>query len=170
MKKINVYNKKDFSLNGFNFSFDMFFESNIRKIEGSENVYYHEPASDTYLHSRGIVLAAAVAMDFNGIRKHVILHDSAFDKVPNYVKKFFVAHEAGHAINGDLDNIDEDLAKKLILQRAFGILPKMEIEADRYAASIMGKDIAKKSLMFMIRNTNLPWISKLEMIKRYFLI
>ena len=168
MKKLNVYNKNDFNLNGFKFSLDLFFEKNLTNIYG--DIYYHEPASDNYLHSRGMILAAAVAMDFNGIRKNVILHDSAFDKVPNYVKKFFVAHEAGHAINGDLDNIDDALAKKLVLQRALGILPKMEIKADRYAASIVGKDIAKKSFMFMIKNTNLPLNSKLELLKRYFLI
>lgn len=168
MKKINVYNKKDFNLNGFNFSLNLFFEHNLTKIEG--DVYYHKPASDDYLHSRGIVLAAAVAMDFNGVRKNVVLHDSSFDKVPNYVKKFFVAHEAGHIMNGDLENMTESLSKKLVIQRMLGILPKMEIMADRYASSLVGKEVAKKSLMFMIRNTNLPLTTKLELLKRYFLI
>lgn len=168
MEKLNIYNKKDFNLNGFNFSLDLFFDHNLTNIE--RNIYYHEPASDSYLHSRGMALAAAVALDFNGVIKYAVLHDSAFDKLPDYVKKFFVTHELGHAINGDLDKIDDALAKKLIIQRTLGILPKIEILADRYAASVVGKDIAKKSLMFMIRNTNLPWNSKLELMKRYFMI
>lgn len=168
MKKIKVCNKKEFSFDGWKFnSFNLFYEHHLVKIAG--NVYYNEPTSDDYMHSRGIVLAAAVALNFNGVKKYAVLHDSYFDNLPEYVKRFFIAHEVGHAANGDLE-ITESESIKNVIKRVIGILPKMEVEADRYAASIIGKDVVKKAIKFMVMKTNLPLNSKIELVKRYFLI
>ena len=77
-------------------------------------------------------------------------------------------HEIGHIVNGDLEKVPNAKSAQLILiGRSFGILPAMEVAADKYAASMVGIKQTRAAMMFLVRRTDLPLISKIEFLRRY---
>lgn len=89
---------------------------------------------------------------------YYIATDDEYKKLPPQVKKFFILHEVGHILNGDLDK-----------ESNMNILgfPKRDMNqeylADEYAASIIGIKKAIKCLTFI--NT-VEGISKRDISKR----
>ena len=68
-------------------------------------------------------------------------------------KNFIIGHEDGHAVNGHLNlirNIDDEQMKKLRKQCDPDTI-KLELEADRHAARLFGKDVALNGL-YHLRN------------------
>lgn len=78
---------------------------------------------------------SALFRDINGNYKIVV--DNSFHKRPEYVRKFFIAHEVGHYIHGDLDNPDDANARHAA--RLSGEIQSTEFAADEYAASQLTK-------------------------------
>lgn len=167
MKKLNIIgNRKNYNLTGFNVP-EVFQVKHFIPVNNCRDTYKYAIPTDTALHSHGAVLAAASIVTLsNGATCNLIMHDTGFLKLPVYVQKFLNFHEIGHIVHGDLSMTAEQ-SKKIILQRSFGILPKIETNADKYAASVLGTMVVKKSLLFLVKHTNLPLISKLEMLRRY---
>ena len=168
MEKLHIYNKKDFNLSGYNKTME--FDINYFKpIDGINinDIYKYDIAVDEIMHTRGLALMAAVKVYYCGTTSNLIMYDTSFEKLPLGVQEFLMYHEIGHIVNKNLDTLTESEAKNLIIKRALFILPKMEVEADKYAASILGTDKVKQIMLFMIKNTNLPFTSKLELLKRY---
>ena len=134
-----------------------------------ENIYGYtnlEKASE-YLHAKGICLAAVVSAKtmFGETLQIVMCNNIAFE-LPEYVQEFLIQHEIGHAVNGDL-NMTPLESCKLMIKRTLGFLPEMELKADAYAAKVNGIESTKNAIKFLILDTNLPFISKLELIRRY---
>lgn len=166
MSKIKVMEKRNFNVSGYG-SIEFFDTNNFEIIPNVDRVYSYNLASDEFLHTRGAVLTAVIKVDlFNGSQCYLVLHDSGFDKLPENVKQFLIAHEVGHALNGHIDNLDEKESKKIILKRSFGIIHNIEFEADGYAASVIGINETKEALKFLAKNTNLPLMSKIELLRR----
>ena len=167
MNVLKIYNKKDISISGYNRLIEL--NTNyFSEVDASKNIYKYQITADEFMHSRGFLLAAAVKVYLkNGMICTLVVHDSLFEKLPNNVQYFLMYHEIGHCINGDLDSLTELDSKIFLIKRALGILPKIEINADKYAASIIGANKMKEAIMFMIKKTNIPLTSKFELFKRY---
>lgn len=69
---------------------------------------------------------------------HQIIVDDAFLKSPKFMMEFFIRHEYGHYIHGDLRNADEEYAKSRISARLNGEILPEELAADKFAADSMG--------------------------------
>ena len=77
----------------------------------------------------------------------VIFCDTEFMNMSETAKKFIIEHENGHIINHHVVKKDYWLKRKLCI---FGgkVLP-IELEADEYAASVIGKEAARIGLKEM---------------------
>lgn len=151
----------------------IFTDNKLKPIKNC-NAFYYEDAMDNYMHSNLVAGMATVKIRFFTIYgtfedRNVILHDSSYTEFPRYVKRFLIEHEIGHVKNGDLE-MDPSKSKFAIIKRSFGILPKMEIKADAYASAVVGNYNAKKALLFLRKRTDLPLISKFELMRRYYKI
>lgn len=166
-KKINVVNQKEMKISSFDIP-QLFYVDKL--ISLGDNVFLYNEPLDEYLHNKGIILCAAIQINFGGDIKNVVLYDSALLKLPDHVQEMFVRHEVGHFVNGDINNLSPSDATKIIIKRIFGLTPKMEYNADKYAASVIGISKAKSALSFMINKTNIPFHAKIELIKRYYKI
>ena len=105
--------------------------------------------------SNGLSIACATLfLGLNGETFHGIGVDDSFLKLSGNVKDFFVYHELGHILNGDITT-DPTLTAKLLNQRLSGVIPEMEIKADEYAfdriTSMYGIDGATY-IVSMIKN------------------
>lgn len=172
-KKINVYTKKSFIQSvkdGYKYAnaqLNMHPEELV-KIVDNVYAYTNTEKSADYLQGKGIVLAAITsARDIFGNIFHVVLTDTSFENLPNFVQQFLIHHEVGHALNGDLNGMTEISSTMLLIKRAFGFLPEMEVKADAYAAKINGIEETKKAIKFLICNTNVPLRTKIELLRRY---
>lgn len=96
---------------------------------------------------------------------YLILYDESFEKAPDKVKEFAIYHEVGHVSNEDLEESGTKIKRENWL-RNFGKLPQCEVEADKYAVAMLGEDYAKAFYDFIINNTNLGIIGKIEIMRR----
>lgn len=168
-KKIEVIskNRKDFNLSGFEKSSREIFQiDKFEEISNTGIAKYNAPMN-VLLHSHNVALCGItpILLD-NGETLLTMFHDDGFTKLPHDVQEFLTYHEVGHVLNNHL-NMSAKEAKAVMLKRSFGILPKMEVEADCYAASVLGLVSVKSSLLFLMQRTNLPLISKFELFKRW---
>lgn len=165
MSKMKVYNKKDMILvaNGIGFP-GLFFADKMIEIE--EGIFLYDEPSDNFLHSRNILLSGTCIVSFGDFQRTLIVYDSAFKKLPKFVQDVCIQHEVGRIKNND-HILSEEEAKKLTIKRIFGMLPKMEINADNYAASVLGTDKVKQALSFMLNKTNIPFATRVELARRY---
>ena len=152
----------------------IFTYNKLKPVKNHDNIFYYEDALDNYMHANLIAGLAAVKVKFltsdgNFTYCDTILHDSSYDEFPKFVKRFLMEHEIGHSKNKDLD-MDAKTSRMILIKRSFGILPNIEIEADAYAASIVGASNAKKALLFLRKRTDLPLTSKIELMRRYWKI
>ena len=167
MRKIKVIEKYNYDLTGYG-SIEFFDTNNFEMIPDVNRIYSYNLTSDEFLHTRGAALTAVIKVDLpNGSQCHLVLHDSGFKKLPENVQNFLMLHEVGHALKGHIDDMDAQEAKKIMIKRAFGMIQQMEVEADAYAALVIGVDEAKEAIRFLIKNTNLPFNSKIELKRRY---
>lgn len=111
----------------------------------------------------GVIAALAIGRD---MKTGLIIKDQFFDKVPEFVQRFILYHEIGHFKNGDV-NIDnkKNLKIKNAL-RSFGISNDMEFNADAFAAKHLGKQTCVNALVWLMHETDLGLISKIEMKQR----
>ena len=132
------------------------------------NLYrYKEPTN--YLHNYGALFSGCTKVEFsNGNRVDVIITDSLFDLLPEFVQEFLLKHEEGHHIHGDLDAMLNNKRKAivLLLLRCLGKTSKMELAADAYAADYVGYKMAIKSIEWIKNNTDIPFLSKIELNSR----
>lgn len=163
MSKINIYNRKEMSLTGFEFP-SLFFADKM--IEMEEGIYLYNEPMDYFLHSKNIILCASTIVDFGDFKRNVIVYDTAFNELPKYVRDTCIYHEIGRIKNND-HNLNAKECRKLVIKRMIGILPKMEINADKYAASVLGTFKVKNALSFMINKTNIPLTTRVELARRY---
>ena len=99
--------------------------------------------------------------------------DKKFEKLSKSQKQFVINHELGHINCGHLDQIAEENKNKNIMHafinkdRLAGkeIAVVREMEADEYAASIVGYDVAIETLKIMDRNIH-NRVSRKEMARR----
>lgn len=113
------------------------------------------------IHTDGVIFAGMCRLiDGRGM----IMVDRFFDLLPKNVKKFMLYHEIGHCVNGD--GVDMKHGKRELFLRDIGKIPESERKADEYAVSVIGADIAINSLAFLMKCTDLPIITKIEMGKR----
>lgn len=90
---------------------------------------------------------------------NALIISNIFRRMPESVQSGIIAHESGHMING------HRVTKMLQFNRAFGGQEslKLEIEADRTASAIVGKDVMLDTLRYLL---TLPLVSKKEIHKR----
>ena len=91
---------------------------------------------NTYLMSSFNASISALYKDLNGNYKIIV--DNSYHSCPEYVKKFFIQHEVGHYVNGDLQ-CSNDEANARHYARLQGELHVSELLADEYAASQLTK-------------------------------
>lgn len=95
----------------------------------------------------------------------IIINDNSYNKFSEGAKRFFLYHEIGHIKNGDLDKIGIDFNRGVKRLLRLTVEP-MELKADEYAVSKVGKDVAISALEEVIARTDLSVFSKLECAKR----
>ena len=144
----------------------LFLSTEDRFVNGREDIIYHIDAEDSVMKSCGIMFCGVFPMLVNGNKCNVILHDSAFEKMPENVQRMFVEHEIGHIMNGDTENISLATSLKYLAMRMIGIIPNIELKADEYAAKQIGYAETINAFSYVIKHVNLPLISKLEVIRR----
>lgn len=111
---------------------------------------YHK---DIWLHCQGIILSGASKfLTSEGELIDVIIVDDYFMSAPRYVQDVFSMHELGHIKNGDLENLSAANTLKRWLLMNIGIVQKMELEADAFAAKAVGKEDTIKALSWMYEN------------------
>lgn len=166
MAKIKIYNLKEMVKANTGFQIpELFFGHNLTQVEGTPVYVYTEPV-DTFLHSRNILLSACVKLQFGDEIYDTVVVDSNFKKLPDEVQAALIHHEVGHAINKDLDGLSANESRKIILKRLLGFPVEMELKADAYAASVLGYKSVIKALQFMVKETNIPFLSGLEIRRR----
>lgn len=132
-------------------------------VNGEENnICIYDDTCDDYLHSQGIMYSGVTKVKFGSMELNVIVCDSKFLELDQNTRDFFVYHEVGHV------KYDHKYSKLVNIARALGFLPKMEVQADCYAAAMIGKDAAKSALKSLVGNKRLPLITRIEALKRYF--
>ena len=139
-------------------------KEDLKLIDKENEIYMLKERKDAYVHTCGCAIAMAINFSFDGIIYKAIVCDSSFDRLPKYVQKFIVLHEIGHHVNGD-GNLSEKEKLRALAGRTIGILPKMKVNADKYAYSVMGEK-AKSALKFLLCRTNVKFIAKTELMKR----
>lgn len=89
------------------------------------------------LSMSGVAIAGMTVVDFTDIG-HVpcIIYDDRFNMMSESTRKFIIYHELGHF----------HLQKDILLQGVVGRNLDLECEADRFAANVVGNDIAIKAL------------------------
>ena len=138
----------------------------IGTYNGKDIIFMKNEKSEMMI-SMGMAICCVAPFMFNDEKKYIILHDNTFDKLPKKVQDMFVQHEIGHVMNGDLENITVLKSLGMILLRTIGIIPKMEIDADEYAAKQLGFDLAVKTLIYSSKHAgSLSAMGKLEMKRR----
>ena len=113
-------------------------------------------SSPQHVHKLGIVFGCTVQVMFGLEPGYMILTDQyakEYEQCPHF-RKFIIAHETGHLFKRHLENMNEADVAKNNIQAYFGIGSgiRNEFEADEYAASILGKEVALGCLIFMKKN------------------
>lgn len=136
-------------------------------INGETDICIYDEPCDEYLHSQHILYTGVTKVQFGEMSVYMIVVDSDFLKLDENVRNYLLYHEIGHIKNNHL-NMTKEKAKRTILLRRLGILPKMEIEADCYAASVIGKSNTINALKTLMRNNNKRsrLVSKMELFRR----
>lgn len=117
-----------------------------------------------YLHCQGMALAATAV--FEGFENPIlIVVDNYFDMLPLTAQDFFIQHEIGHIVNGDM-NQSKEVLDKWTEDRKKCIIPECEFYADYYAANQLGFDVAINAMEFMIKNTDMYSGTKSEFRRR----
>ena len=145
----------------------MLFDSNKCYYIGDkkDRICIYDDPCDEYLHSQGIIYCGVTKVQFGELIVSVIIVDSEFFRLDENIRNFFIQHEIGHIKHND-DNTSKMLGKLIVLGRSIGCLPKMEVRADCYAASVIGKGAAKAALRSLASNKNLPIMSRFECFRR----
>lgn len=146
--------------------------NNLRYVKDFEDqkIYLCDEPHTKDLHSIGLGCCALVKSNINGEDAYVIMYDDAFLQFPQYVRDCFFYHEIGHFVHKHTQDLNPKDAKIIMLKRTLGILPAMELEADAYAASVVGVDTLMSAFSFFIRNTDAPLMGKIEMFRRMFIL
>ena len=113
-------------------------------------------SSPEHVHKLGIVFGCAVQVMFGLEPGYMILSDQyvkEYEQCPHF-REFIIAHETGHLFKRHLENTNEVGVIKNNIQTYLGIGSgiRNEFEADEYAASILGKEVALGCLIFMKKN------------------
>lgn len=145
----------------------LFYTDKMYLLENETNICVYNDTCDDYMKSLKLLFCAVATVNVNDNIFSVIIGDSNFERLDNRVQSFLFNHEIGHIKLNHLNNLVEQDSKRLAIIRSLGILPKMELEADCYAASVVGISDAKYSLLWLVKNKNLPFMSRLEALKRY---
>lgn len=145
----------------------LFYTDKMYLLEGETNICVYNDTCDDYMKSLKLLFCAVTTVDVNGNIFNVIIGDSNFERLDNKVQSFLLNHEIGHIKYGHLTNLSQKDSRRLIVKRLLGFLPKMEVEADCYAASIVGIENAKYALLWSAKNKSLSLNSRLECFKRY---
>ena len=161
MKKLKLKSKVNY--NPGLAALEMFQYDRFHKL--TKDTYLYLDPKDDFLHSQCALLCCVTKMNYiDGNLVNLIVFDSKFLTCPKSIKEFFVNHEMGHVINKDHDNPKYKQEKLL---RLFGFLPEMEVNADLFAASVMGTDKVKNIIKYLITNSDLPLSTKFELFRRY---
>ena len=139
-------------------------KEDLKLIDKEHEVYMYKERNDAFVHTCGCAVAMAYNLNIDGKTYKTIMCDSSFDKLPKYVQKFIILHELGHHVNGDGELPEKERLHALAV-RSLSILPEIEVNADKYAYSIMGSK-AKSALKFLLCRTNIKLAGKLELMKR----
>ena len=133
----------------------------------------HTEPCDDYIHAVGSAFAIAqktILTDNSGRKSGIIFCASYLSKLDEETQNFVMCHEVGHIVNGDLENMTGLLSRLIMLLRILGIVPKMEIMADAFAASVIGKDATKKSLMWLAKFKPLGLIGRRDAFIRWLVL
>ena len=114
-----------------------------------------------FVHKIGGAFAVSSAT-VNGLG--LIITDEFFYELPKKVQSMIVYHEVGHYVNGHYKNENE--VKRSRITRTFGKVTRTESEADMYAVEMLGAKDVIAALYWCIKNTDLPFLSKVEAMKR----
>lgn len=113
-------------------------------------------SSPEHVHKLRMAFGCTVQVMFGLELGYMILTDQyakEYEQCPRF-REFIIAHETGHLFNRHMENMSiTDIAKNN-LQAYLGIGSgiRNEFEADEYAASILGKEVALDCLIFMKKN------------------
>jgi hypothetical protein len=133
------------------------------------DVYMYTEPCDRSMHQQYIYLSAVHNIISNKSYSGLITFDSYLLSFEKYVQDFLIFHEVGHITLGHAKNISKAKSKLIVFLRACGICPKMEFDADVYAASIVGKKDAKSALIQLIKS-RLYMINKVEILLRWIIL
>ena len=93
----------------------------------------------------------------------IIYVDDFFMMLPSFVQEFILSHEYSHIRCGHNTMVKTGFSYNT--KRLFK-LPEEELNADKLAIELVGKEVAIESLDYLINYTNLSFASKNELKKR----
>lgn len=114
-----------------------------------ENVHGYMVLRDTgVMKAQGMKVASA--MVFTDGRQHIVVDDEFF-LLPVTVQRAVLAHEEGHIKLGHLNNITATNNVKRSLIAVTGGVQDIELEADRYASSVVGEAVMVNALYHLLK-------------------
>lgn len=132
-----------------------------------EDICIYKKLADDFIHKDRVAFTGVVRMEIEGKQCYLIVTDSHFNKLPKGVRRFLLYHEIGHCFQFlRCSEIDEDTLRMETKGRLYGKLPISELNADAYAASILGVKKASMALKWLAINTDLPLLTKIELVRR----
>lgn len=148
----------------------LFYANKLHKINGYDDIFMYNEDCDEYMHSQNASFCAVAKVNFGGTILNVVVVDSYFKKLSQTAQDFCILHEVGHIKYQHYNNFNAAAVQFSNNNRAMGVLPKEEIEADGYAASIIGVAAARLALLQMVMFKCISIGSKFEILKRCFKI
>ena len=138
------------------------FVGSVTKMD--DDLYLVDKPCGPFVHKSG---GAIAVVDLGkDMKTGLIIKDQFFDKVPKFVQRFIVYHEMGHFKNGDVSAGNKKNLKIKNALRSFGISNDMEFNADAFAANHLGKRTCVNALIWLMRETDLGFVSKIDMKQR----
>ena len=131
---------------------DMNYPISIDEMYCDDNdLYFEEDKIKVYLkscskfvHACGVVISGATKADEENT--YIIYTDNIYDEFPKKYQEAFIAHEIGHILSGSVDKITDRAIKiynnckdiHKTREKMTGRNIAYELEADRYAAGVVG--------------------------------
>ena len=135
--------------------------SNIMHTAAGDVEIVYDPSD---VHENNFAVSCVYQLkDYGDGVKYRIAVDDTFMKAPSHIKNAFIYHEIGHIVCGHLANSDNLSASKRLALAIGGAVSEKELEADRYAASYLGKNIMIDALKWMRNSGTVTYLGRREL-------
>ena len=92
-----------------------------------------------HVQSEGFQLLYVTKVEVGNEQCHGIIVDDTYLSMSENIKIFFLLHEMGHILHGDVE-LPEEESKMILQSRMNGEVPEMELKADAFAIQYYPED------------------------------